>query len=168
MENILVDNIHISGLSLPEKPRRVLKEVLRSAGLKSASVSSVTRTIEQQSHEIINYYKRHGAEKPKKLYGRGSGGPCIEIYEKNTEHPDIAAMVASIKGRIAIDIKRHGGQTSLRHTSNTYYTFDVRPSSIDNRTAFINAVKQHKEIVRFLYPGSHPPDEAYHIEIPKH
>ena len=162
-----MDAIQLTGVVLPEKPQRVLKEILNLAGLTSASVSSITRTIEEQAQEIINYYNRNGAEKTKVLYGRGSGGPAISIYEKDMDSPDIPAMVDSIKERIASDIKRNGRQTSLRHTSNTYWTFDVRPSSITDKPAFIKAVHSHREVVRFLHPQSTPPDVAYHIEIQK-
>jgi len=162
-----IANVQLLGKPLPGKPARVLREILEAAGLTSARVSDVTRTIEGQAQAIIQYYKANTPEAAKTLYGNGSGGAAIKIYEKNTEKPDIKGMVESIKEAIASDIRRNGRQTSLRHTSDDYFTFDVAPSSIKDKSAFIKAVQENKEVVRFLHPGSTPKDAAYHIEVQK-
>jgi len=51
-----------------------------------------------------------------------------------------------------------------KHCSDTHYVFDVAPSSIADKRAFVAAARSHEAVTRFLGP---PLDPAYHIEIPR-
>jgi hypothetical protein len=165
-----MENIVLKGKKIPFKAEIVLKEILAKAGLSVADISDVSRTFEEQALTIIHYYSQHGAAAAKQLYGNGPGGTAIRIYEANenklSENQTIKEMASAMKK--AIDNERmYGTQKHLMHTSDSHFVFDVKPSSISNKEAFVSAVRSHPKVSRFLYPGSNPPDKAYHIEIPK-
>jgi hypothetical protein len=61
-------------------------------------------------------------------------------------------------------INQLGPSTVSHHASNTHFVFDVAPSSISNKVAFIAAVNANPSVSKFLQP---PDDPAFHIEIPK-
>lgn len=145
-------------------------EILRSCGLNEACVTDTTRTVNEQVGAIVAYYKQNGAVAAKKLYGHGPGGNAIGIYEakigRNSEDEIVRMMATAIDERLKAE-RSSGGQRHLMHTSDTHYVFDIAPSSIFRKTAFVHAVCIHPEVTRFLHPESNPPDKAYHIEILK-
>lgn len=168
----LASRVRITGKKLPPKGNRILREILVTAGLTSAEVRETTRTCKDQAEIIVWYYNIHGAAEAKKTYGGGPGGTAIAIYEANSKsksRPEvIALMTAAIQTGIAKERSQPGGQTHLMHVSDTHITFDVSigVKATAEKTPFVKAVSSHPEVSRFLYPGSIPPDQAYHIEIP--
>jgi hypothetical protein len=60
--------------------------------------------------------------------------------------------------------KEIGPAKVSKHISESHYVFDVAPSSITNKPAFLKAAKAHKAVTNVLEP---PADRAYHIEIRK-
>ena len=87
--------IQLTGEKLPPKAEQILKEILQAAGLSTARVSDLGRTFEQQAKVIVEYYKIHGSQAAKALYGRGPGGQALEVYE------------AEVKGKPIFEVLRH-------------------------------------------------------------
>lgn len=161
--------ITITGHRLPPKAEAILKEILQSAGLHSARVTDTTRSFEQQAQTIVDYYKLHGSPAAKHLYASGPGGVAIDIYEKEIKSKPLTEvwrlMAASMRDAIQKE-RLAGGQRHLMHTSETHCVFDLAPSSIIDRQAFVREAAKHPKISRFLHPASSPPDKAFHLEIP--
>ena len=163
-------SIQLTGYKLPLKAELILKNILQTAGLSSARVSDLGRTFDQQAKVIVDYYKLHGSHAARMLYGKGPGGRALDVYEAEVnEKPlqDVLHDMAEVM-REQIRIERlHGGQHHLMHTSETHCVFDVAPSSISDRAAFVKAASRHPQVSRFLHPGSAPPDKVFHLEIRK-
>jgi hypothetical protein len=153
--------VRITGLALPEPAKRVLTEILQSAGLNTAQVTSVARTPADQArimYENIVSRGDKGVAFSYNLYGAG-GDQVTKVYEDNKTKPrDQVIKLMEAK------IKEVGSAKVSKHISETHYVFDVAPSSITNKPAFLKAAKAHKAVTNVLEP---PSDPAYHIEIPK-
>jgi len=153
--------IRITGLALPEPAKRVLTEILQSAGLSTAQVTSVARTPADQArimYENIVSRGDKGVAFSYNLYGAG-GDKVTKVYADNKTKPrDEVIRLMEAK------IKEVGPAAVSKHISETHYVFDVAPSSITNKPAFLKAAKSHKAVTNVLEP---PSDPAYHIEIPK-
>src|SRR5205823_957229 len=128
------------------KAEAILKEILETAGLRSARVTNTTRSFEEQAQVMIEYYKRNGAAETRKTYGTGPGGPAIEIYEKEISSKPFAEVTNHMAKvmRDAIERERStGGQRHLMHTSDTHCAFDVDPASVADRKAFVREAAKH-------------------------
>lgn len=161
--------IVVTGKKLPAKAEAILKEVLQAAGLVTAEVSGTSRTVAQQAQAIVDYYNKHGQKEAKKTYGTGPGGAAIEIYEKELNVKPISEVLRLMAAVIRDELTKErlsGGQKHLMHISDTHCAFDVAPSSITDREAFVREACKHPKVSRFLHPGSNPPDHAFHFEIP--
>jgi hypothetical protein len=154
-------SITITGLVLPPPAKRVLTEILQTAGLTKAQVTSVARTPADQArimYENIVSRGDKGVAFSYNLYGAG-GDKVTKVYEDNKTKPrDQVIKLMEAK------IKEIGPAKISKHISETHYVFDVAPSSITNKPAFVKAAKAHKAVTNVLEP---PSDPAYHIEIPK-
>jgi hypothetical protein len=148
--------ITLTGEKLPAPAERVLTEILRAAGLARAQVTSVTRTAHEQAVVMYDNIIALGAAYSYKLYGP-NGDHVTKVYADNK-----AKSRADIIKLMEAKINALGPDNVSKHCSNTRHTFDVAPSSIANKPAFVTAVAAHKSVLRFLKP---PDDPAYHIEI---
>jgi hypothetical protein len=150
--------IRVTGLKLPLPAEKVLKEIIQAAGLTSARVTSVTRTPADQARIMYENIATHGIAYSYTLYG-ANGDKITKVYEDNQTKPkkDVIALMAE-------KISEVGPSRISKHCSTTYYVFDVAPSSIAARDAFVKAVNAHPAVSKLLQP---PSDPAYHIEIPK-
>ena len=153
--------VRITGVALPPPAQRVLTEILQAAGLTAAQVTSVARTPADQARIMYENIVSHGDKGVAfsyKLYGAG-GDKVTKVYEKNMAKPR-AEVIRLMEAKI----KEIGPAKISRHISESHYVFDVAPSSITNKPAFVKAAKAHKAVTNVLQP---PTDPAYHIEIPK-
>jgi hypothetical protein len=153
--------IVISGLVLPPPAKRVLTEILQAAGLTKAQVTSVARTPADQArimYENIASRGDAGVAFSYNLYGAG-GDKVTKVYADNKTKPrdQVIRLMAE-------KITEIGPATVSKHISESHYVFDVAPSSITDKPAFVKAAKAHKAVANVLEP---PSDPAYHIEIPK-
>lgn len=153
-----VGAISITGVELPEPAKKVLREILQTAQLTSAVVTSGTRTAADQARVMYDNIKTYGVAHQKNLYGV-NGDKVIDVYVANAGKTK-DAVVELMKNKIVA----LGPSKVSKHCSDTHYTFDIKPSSIANHQKFIQAVKSHPSVSKFLQP---PADPAFHIEIPK-
>lgn len=152
--------VMVKGLKLPDQAEKVLKEILVSAGLSTARVTSVSRTPAEQARIMYENCVRHGAAYNKTMYAK-SGDTVIGVYENNWGKPRTTVIQLMLA-----KIQEVGPSRVSSHISDTHYTFDVAPSSIpvQARPRFVEAIRGHKAVSKLIAP---PIDPAYHIEIPK-
>lgn len=141
---------------ITDKARRILREILASAGLRSARVTSGGRQSADQARIMYENLQTHGVPHQKNLYGK-TGDRVIDVYDANKAKPR-ADVIDLMKSKIdAIGCARVSN-----HCSNTIEAFDVAPSSLTDKKAFEKAAKAHGEVLNVLAP---PADPAFHIEI---
>jgi hypothetical protein len=150
----------LEGNTLPAPAAKVLKEILKAAGLSRARVTSVSRTPAEQARVMYENCVSKGVQFNKNMYA-AAGDKVVDVYAANKDKPRdtvIALMLAKI-----LEV---GPSKVSKHISDTHYTFDVAPSSIpsDKQAAFLSAIKAHKAVSNVIPP---PTDPAFHIEIPK-
>jgi hypothetical protein len=145
-----------------ELSRRVLQDIMRRAGLSRVTISSTSRSPADQARVMFDNLERFGVNHQKALYGP-SGDLVIEVYRR-AKNAGLAAAV--IKERMRNEIVRIGPTRVSRHAADprVLNVFDVAPSSVQNRSAFEQAVRQDARVSRFITP---PTDPGYHLEIPQ-
>ncbi len=150
----------LEGKTLPNTAAKVLKEILKSAGIARAQVTSVSRTPYDQARIMYENCEEHGAAYNKTMYA-SSGDKVIDVYEANKTKPR-DTVIELMRAKIV----ELGPTRVSSHISENYYTFDVAPSSIPGTKlkAFEDAIRAHKAVSKLIPP---PVDPAYHIEIPK-
>lgn len=141
----------------------VLSDILKSAGLQSALVSSTSRTPADQARIMYDNLEKHGVQAQKDLYA-APGDKVIDVYARSK-----AAGKTSDRIKLDMETKiRDLGPTNVsKHTADprVLNVVDIAPSSIKDRRAFEVAVKSDKRVAKFLTPADSDP--AYHIEIPQ-
>jgi Transglycosylase SLT domain len=142
--------------------QRVLKDILRAAGLRECLVSSTSRSPYDQARVMFNNLEKYGAEHQKKLYARG-GQMVIDEY---SGYKAEGASSTEIRAAMERKIVAIGPTKVSRHASDPQVlnVFDVAPSSIHDRPAFEAAVRADRRVEFFLTP---PRDPGYHLEIPQ-
>ena len=143
--------------------RGVLEDILRTAGLKRAVVSSTSRTPKDQARVMYNNLEVHGVKAQRELYA-AAGDKVIDVY---AESKAAGKTADGIKQDMEEKINRLGPTRVSKHASDpkVLNVFDVAPSSIKNRHAFEKAVKDDKRVSKFLTPAKSDP--GYHIEVPQ-
>jgi hypothetical protein len=143
--------------------RKVLEDILRSAELKSAEVSSTSRTPADQARVMYDNLEREGVAAQKRLYAN-PGDKVIDVYVKSK-----AAGRTPVQIKLDMEQKiRDLGPTNVsKHTADpkVLNVFDVAPSSIRDKRAFEKAVKEDNRVAKFLTPAQSDP--AFHLEIPQ-
>ena len=142
--------------------RAVLKDILKTAGLSSALISSTARSPAQQARVMFNNIVATGVAAQKKLYA-AAGDAVIDVYVKSKaakKSPD------QINADMEAKIIELGPTTVSHHAADpkVLNVFDVAPSSIGDKKAFELAVSKEKRVSKFLLP---PNDPGYHLEIPQ-
>ena len=150
----------LEGNTLPAPAAKVLKEILKAAGLPRATVTSVSRTPADQARVMYDNCVSKGVAFNKNMYA-AAGDKVVDVYAANKTSPRdtvIALMLAKL-----LEV---GPEKVSKHISDTHYTFDVAPSSIPagKQPGFLTAIKAHKAVSKVIPP---PTDPAFHIEIPK-
>ena len=145
-----------------EFTRTVLKSILRKAGLPSALITSTARTPAQQARVMFDNIQTHGVAHQKALYA-AAGDQVIDVFvalEAQGKTP------AEIKAGMEQKILEVGPSKVSRHLADpkVLNVVDVAPSSIANKAAFRQAVRDETRVNKFLAP---PQDPAYHLEIPQ-
>lgn len=142
--------------------RQVLEDILRTAGLKSAVISSTSRDPANQARVMFNNLEKYGVEHQKKLYS-AAGDQVIDVYARSKAANKTSEQ---IKADMERKIREIGPTKVSRHASDpkVLNVFDVAPSSIKDKRAFEEAVKGDKRVSKFLVP---PGDPGYHLEIPQ-
>lgn len=143
---------------------QVLDAVMAKAGINALTITSTTRSPEEQARVMYENLEKHGATHQKRLYG-ASGDKIIDFYTKAKAQGKnstviIALMCANIRSAGPEKISRHSGDPRKINV------IDIAPASINllKRSAFELAISQEPRISKFLTP---PSDPAYHLEIPQ-
>lgn len=150
-----------SGVLISANAVSVLKEILRSAGLTRATVTSGRRTPTDQARIMYELIERNGVAYAHNLYG-SNGDQVIDAYSA----AEAAGQSSSgVKSAMEAKIRQLGCQNVSHHCSDSYDVFDVAPSTISDSTAFrraLDAAVVRGAIKMYLSP---PEDPAFHIEI---
>lgn len=136
-----------------------LKEICRTAGITSASITSGRRSTADQARIMYNNLQSQGVKKQKALYGAG-GDAVIAVYEAEKKAKKTPEQ---IKAAMQAKIESYGATKISKHCSDTHDVIDVAPSSISKKKAFVSALATHKsngDITSYILP---PKDPAYHI-----
>ncbi len=147
-----------SGVIVSAGAVNVLKDILRTSGLTSATITSGRRTSDDQTRVMYNNLQEaNGVANQKALYGP-NGDAVIDVYvaQKQT-----VASEATIKAAMKQKIEQLGCYNVSNHCSSSD-VFDVAPSSISNGSAFRAAVQNSSAVRNYIFP---PTDPAYHIEL---
>ncbi|HVF48514.1 MAG TPA: transglycosylase SLT domain-containing protein [Pyrinomonadaceae bacterium] len=142
---------------------KVLEDILHSSKLKSALISSTSRTPADQARVMYNNLEREGVERQKKLYGP-YGDKVIDVYVRSkaarrTGEQIQLDMEAKIKDLGPTNVSKHTADPRVLNV------FDIAPSSIKDQRAFEQAVKADERVKKFLTPSDSDP--AYHLEVPQ-
>ena len=129
----------------------VLIDVMNESDNYSATITSTTRTPEDQVRILCQNIQNKGFDNQRKLYAN-PGKQVIDLY------PNQDAMLAKIY--------KLGPQTISKHCAdpNVLNVFDVAPSSISNKNDFHMALERNAQIHKCLTPYNSN-DPAFHIEI---
>jgi hypothetical protein len=150
----------IQGLPLPVPAARILRDILKAAGVAAASVTSAHRSPAEQARIMYENCLSKGAAYNEALYC-AAGDRVVDVFEGNREQPrDAVIQLMTAK------ILELGPESVSMHMSDTHYTFDVAPSSIpqSKHAAFVAAVRGDGRVSKLIQP---PRDPAFHLEIPK-
>jgi hypothetical protein len=144
--------------------RSVIKDILRTAGIRNATITSTARTPEDQARAMYDNLESQGVQAQRTLYGP-AGDQVIDVYEKEKK---AKKTPEGIKSAMEAKIIELGPSTVSHHCVdlNVLNVVDIAPSSIpaNKKQAFITAVEAESRKSKFLQP---PSDPAYHIEIPQ-
>jgi len=139
----------------------IIKEIVSKAGDKRCTITSTARSPEDQARAMYNNLESEGVEAQKRLYAP-AGDKVIDVYvasktEKKTADQIRADMVSKINELGPSTVSKHCAD------STKLCVVDIAPTSITNKTKFIEEVKKDNRVSKFLEP---PDDPAYHLEIP--
>jgi hypothetical protein len=150
----------LEGVPLPAPAAAILKDILKTAGIAGATVTSGYRTPAEQARVMYENCVSKGGAYNHALYC-AAGDHVVDVFEANRSQPR-ATIIELMTEKI---LKIGPGSVSM-HMSDTHYTFDVAPSSIPDgqHAAFVAAVLGNKAVSKLLRP---PRDPAFHLEIPK-
>jgi lysozyme len=161
--------ITFSGASAKEatfKPytRGVLEDMMRKAGVSSCTITSTTRTPNDQAR--IFYMQLTGQLQAAAYAAPGEAVKAVgqkAIDSGKTRDEAIGAMEAKIRTYNPMSqVSKHLADPDVLNV------FDVAPNSISSakRQAFVAAVTSDARVSQFLHPGNST-DPAYHIEVPQ-
>jgi len=139
----------------------VLTDILRTARLTDALITSTQRTPKDQARVMFANCEKYGADKQYELYGP-YGDKVIDVYAEGKRVGDASDLITAHMTEKIVDL---GPQNVSRHTADprVLAVLDVAPSSLADRAAFERAVHDETRVKTFLLP---PKDPAYHLEIP--
>lgn len=147
-----------SGVIISASAVNVLKDILRTAGLTSATITSGRRNSDDQVRVMYNNLQAaNGVVNQRALYGP-NGDAVIDVYVAQKQ---AGASEATIKAAMKQKIEQLGCSSVSNHCSASD-VFDVAPSSISNGNAFRTAVQSSSAVKKYIFP---PTDPAYHIEL---
>ncbi|MDH3212968.1 MAG: peptidoglycan-binding protein [Myxococcales bacterium] len=154
--------VHLNeGVVISPNAVNTLKEVLRSARLGSATITSGRRTSQEQARVMYNLIQQKGVQYAKDLYG-SNGDQVIDVYAAGKgagQSPD--AIRQAMQSRIL----QLGPANVSKHASDDHDVFDVAPSSIADKSAFEHALEAARaagQIDKVIMANGDP---AYHVEI---
>lgn len=146
-----------SGVIISASAVNVLKDILRTANLTSATITSGRRTSDDQTRVMYDNLQTSGVANQKALYGP-NGDAVIDVYAAQKK---AGAGETAVKAAMKQKIEQLGCSNVSNHCSLSD-VFDVAPSSISNGNAFRTAVQSSSAVKRYIFP---PTDPAYHIEL---
>ncbi len=146
-----------SGVVVSAGAVNVLEDILGTAGLTSATITSGQRTSDDQTRIMYDNLQSYGIDNQKALYGP-NGDAVIDVYAAQNQ---TGAGETAIKSAMKQKIEELGCFSVSNHCS-ANDVFDVAPSSISNDSAFRTAVQNSSAVRKYIFP---PTDPAYHIEL---
>lgn len=158
-------DVEIRGVRLDAAPLEILTEILETAGLRSARVTSYRRTARKQAELMYAICARkRGITKARRTYS-AAAERIINIYVKYRKTKKRAQIIDLMTAETKKVLAELGpGRTTLMHVDSDNHTFDVAPSSIRNKKRFTAAIKAHPDVIRLLEPGVGS-ERAFHLEV---
>jgi hypothetical protein len=150
------------GAVISDNGLRVLKQLLESAALTSATVTSGRRDSGEQARVMFNLIARNDVAFAKRLYSK-PGRKVVDVYAAGKASGQTEEQIRDAMRAKIIEL---GPANVSKHTSDRHDVFDVAPSSIANPAAFRTALDRALAsglISKYLPP---PGDPAFHIEVP--
>jgi hypothetical protein len=155
--------------------RQLVKDLMRSAELSQAIITSGIRMPERQAETLYGNIVKTGVEKQRQLYGE-AGRKVVQVYvdqlKQGLPKDDIIdAMTDKIE-----ELQALGVRVSKHCVSKTAYAklnvIDISHSRMDpaKRLAFEKAVlaaKSKRKVTVFISPSMKGGEPAYHLEIPQ-
>lgn len=144
--------------------KQVLNDILRTAGLTGAVISSTQRTPADQARAMFDNLESVGVQKQKDLYGI-YGDMIIDVYAAGKAANKTAAQIQKDMTARIIAV----GPTNVSHHAadpKILNVFDIAPTSIPAAKwdTLENAVRADKRVKQFFRP---PADPGFHLEIPQ-
>ncbi|MFY1830969.1 hypothetical protein ACN47A_33975 [Myxococcus fulvus] len=143
--------------------RQVLGEIMATANVTSARITSTARTPEAQARAMYDNLQATGVARQKSLYG-ANGDAVIDTYSESvaagmTKEQTLQAMVDRINELGPSNVSKHLADPTRLNV------IDISPRSIPDskKEAFEAAIRAHPEVSRFLGPSNNDP--AYHLEV---
>ena len=144
--------------------KQVLADIMKAAGVSQITITSTTRTAQDQAHIMVENLERHGVAHQKRLYGQ-PGDSVIDHYtnlkSKGVSRTEIISGLTSKISSIGPQrVSGHAGDPAKINV------IDIAPSSINRALwrRFEAAVTADRRVSKLLVP---PKDPAYHLEIPQ-
>ena len=150
--------------SMTAKALAVLEEVAKAGEVTAFTITSTSRTVDDQARIMLADIRRHGVAYSRKLYG----AKCKEIFEAYEKLDKQGSGDGEIKAAFALKIAEIGPQFVSNHITsdtNQLCVFDIGPNSVvpnKNKGDLISALEAHKDVARVLKP---PTDKAIHVEV---
>jgi hypothetical protein len=149
-------------------------EIATSSNESSVRVSSVARDSKDQARvmftNLVGNGPGQGIVAQRELYSGKPGTQVIDTYIKGKVLQAIASQFGGtvtdnqIKAMMEAKINELGVSNVTRHASSdpNLNVIDIAPSSIGNTKGFIDAAKNHPNVVKFI---PYPKDPGHHLEI---
>jgi hypothetical protein len=151
----------------------ILQSILHDAGISKATISSTSRTADDQARIMYDNIVKYGIKNQTDLYA-SSGDQVIKVFADHKKDYKIgnkisdtekAKIIAAMKAKITT----LGADRVSHHASDPAKlgVFDIPPSSVSDKKAFEKSLEQANKdgLIRFIGPNQKDP--AYHLEIPQ-
>lgn len=149
-------------LKVSAHSQRVLREIMKKAGITGIIITSTARTPADQARIMYENVEKYGADEQKRLYS-GYGDKVIDVYiELKAKNKSRGEIIAAMQNKIMT--LGPGKVSSHVADFKKLNVIDIAPSSIPRsfHSAFEKIIENDKRIGRFFKP---PRDPAYHLEI---
>lgn len=154
-------NNNSDSFDVTEKSRKVIKGLMKEAGVTSVTITDVARTTHDQARIMYKNLESKGVTSQKALYGK-TGDKVIDVYvasksAKKKEAEIIADMKKKIDGL--------GWKPGHVQDTSKVNVIDISPKKLQpkhKQSNFERAIKKSTDIKRYYFP---PNDPAIHIEI---
>lgn len=148
-----------------KKSREVITDILTSAKIASAKITSVQRTPAEQARAMYGNCLATSVQKQLDLYGP-YGDAVIRVFQRLSTKPSeqvIAAMTIEIISLGPGNVSHHCADPASLNV------IDISAANMSDsqQIALEIVIRNERRIIRHFSPRTVPSDPAFHIEIPQ-